>query len=186
MDAFSPTCRRSGDYQGPGCRAGAWCSGSRLSARTARPCWRGSGRRRWATSRRRRLSRTRPGTSTTAPGQRVLSQLSTVPEGAGEDAVRTARTGSARREPGPWSPVGRQAPVGVGQRLLDDPQRVPADRVRDGGQVGQAGLGLDAHVGANRKPSEFAEVSQLWMRSSELGEPQRSMAGQAAAVHDKN
>jgi len=27
-DAFSPTCRRSGDYQGPGCRAGAWCSGS--------------------------------------------------------------------------------------------------------------------------------------------------------------
>jgi len=34
----------------------------------------------------------------------------------------------------------------VSQRFLDDPQRVPPDRIRDGGQVRQPDLGPDAHA----------------------------------------
>jgi hypothetical protein len=35
----------------------------------------------------------------------------------------------------------------VGQRLLDDPQRVATDRVRDGGQVRETDFGVEEHPG---------------------------------------
>ena len=35
-------------------------------------------------------------------------------------------------------------------------------------------------------PSLIGQSLRLWMRSSELGEPQRGVVGQAAAVHDGN
>ena len=66
-------------------------------------------------------------------GRRVAYvDLETVPGGAVEAQLDRGRGGVFAR---------------VGQRLLDDPQRVTPNGVGDGGQVGQPNLGVDAHSG---------------------------------------
>ena len=56
----------------------------------------------------------------------------TLPRGALDKEVHRGRGGVLAR---------------VGQRLLDDPQRVATDRVRDGGQVRETDFGVEEHPG---------------------------------------
>ena len=91
---------------------------------------------------------------------RSARPTSPVPE-PGIPVAPAARTGTGLRtsivSPSPGAPSTRRSTGGrrrvlarVGQRLLDDPQRVAADRVGDGGQVGDAHVGVEVHPGGAR------------------------------------
>ena len=60
--------------------------------------------------------------------------------------------------------AGRRVLAGVGQRLLDDPQRVAPDGVRDGRQVGDAHVGVQAHPGGARLLEQAGQRGERRLR----------------------